>query len=287
MKSIGIVISSYNKAKYLEQVMISLATQVTSFDQIVFVDDNSTDATEELFFALSHKYAIPVEYFFGNHVGTFENKKRGLQYLNTDYVIFLDADDRLASNAYDVIQKVIARSKNSDSFVTKLMTTTSTGELTIPPTNLGFTGFNFVDKNQLRIENLSSGPGSIFPTKILQNALSKQSLIDYLHDDWLMFAMLLSQGYKVIPSDESFYIYMPNENSVSRAEDFDAETNKTRFVIERLLEKNEFKFPMKNSFSFRIIRTISTSLFYRLLYYARTKKIFVMYHSIIKRLSLN
>ena len=94
----------------------------------------------------------------------------------------------------------------------------------------------------MRIENLSSGPGSIFPTKILQNALSKQSLIDYLHDDWLMFAMLLSQGYKVIPSDESFYIYIPNENSVSRAEDFDAETNKTRFVIERLLEKNEFKF---------------------------------------------
>lgn len=92
MTLVSIVVTSYNKALYLEQAVKSVLAQTYSNIECIIVDDGSTDNTQEIVKELIAKYPH-VQYFFKPNGGISSARNFGNSKANGEWIQFLDADD--------------------------------------------------------------------------------------------------------------------------------------------------------------------------------------------------
>jgi hypothetical protein len=90
MASISVIIPCYNHAKFLREAIDSVLAQDVSAHEIIVVDDGSTDNTREV--ACSYD---SVRYIYQQNKGPAGARNRGIRVSTGEYLVFLDADDRL------------------------------------------------------------------------------------------------------------------------------------------------------------------------------------------------
>ena len=96
---VGVVIPSYNSAEFLEETVNSVLAQSVPVDTIVVIDDASPDDDSFAIgqrLAEAHPSVLSVRQKNG---GAAAARNAGFAHLDVDFVIFLDADDRLAPEA--------------------------------------------------------------------------------------------------------------------------------------------------------------------------------------------
>lgn len=99
--SVAIVIPSHNYGHFLEQAVNSAMQQQTEFAfKVIVVDDASTDDTPNIMQRLQKAYRgtknAQLIYLQNNkNLHVAETRNRGIEIANTDYIMCLDADDRL------------------------------------------------------------------------------------------------------------------------------------------------------------------------------------------------
>lgn len=91
---VSIVIPCYNQALFLAEAIESALCQSYSPVEVIVVDDGSTDTTSHVAKSYNTVHYIRQE----NH-GVTSARNAGLKVTQGDYVLFLDADDRLLPNA--------------------------------------------------------------------------------------------------------------------------------------------------------------------------------------------
>ena len=111
--TVTVAIPVFNKIDYLEECISSLINQTTSDFKLVLIDDGSTDGSGELCDAISDILEWVSVYHFENG-GPFMARRRALDYIEDGYVVFLDADDYLRSDAIELIKGTIDRSNGAD-----------------------------------------------------------------------------------------------------------------------------------------------------------------------------
>jgi len=94
--TVGVVITTYNHAHFLDAALASVMTQSRACDAVVVVDDGSTDDPASVVARYPGVRLIAQQ----NH-GLAAARNAGLASLATTYVVFLDADDRLAPIAVE------------------------------------------------------------------------------------------------------------------------------------------------------------------------------------------
>ena len=96
MVAITALISTYNRADYLERVLESFVEQTLSRDayEIVLINDGSVDGTEAVVEKFSPR--LPVRYFFHENRGLAASKNRGIEEAGAPIVVFVDDDDLVA-----------------------------------------------------------------------------------------------------------------------------------------------------------------------------------------------
>ena len=92
--TVGVVIPTYNHAHFLGEALESVRAQTRAADAVVVVDDGSDDHPEQVVARFSGARCIRQD-----NRGLAAARNAGLAALNTRYVIFLDADDRLEPGA--------------------------------------------------------------------------------------------------------------------------------------------------------------------------------------------
>jgi len=92
MTLVSIVITSYNKALYLEEAVKSVLAQTYLNIECIIVDDGSTDNTEEIVRELIVKYP-QVQYFIKPNGGISSARNFGNSKAKGEWIQFLDADD--------------------------------------------------------------------------------------------------------------------------------------------------------------------------------------------------
>lgn len=108
-----IIIPNYNKAPYLKELLDSLAPQMTEEDQIIFVDDNSTDNSIEI---------VKEHPLYKNHLFLVENKGKrwwcakarnlGMEYVEDgDWFCFIDSDDFASSSFIQTLHSYMKEQK--------------------------------------------------------------------------------------------------------------------------------------------------------------------------------
>lgn len=88
-KSVTVVIPTYNQAAFLAETIESVLSQTFAADEVIVVNDGSTDATEEV---LDH-YQAAVSVVSTENRGVSSARNIGLERAQTDYVAFCDSDD--------------------------------------------------------------------------------------------------------------------------------------------------------------------------------------------------
>jgi glycosyltransferase involved in cell wall biosynthesis len=130
-ESVGIVIALYNQGKYLDDAIRSVIDNGDKFNvEIVIVDDKSTDdslkiAKELQVVYVAHKIRI-LEHEVNR--GQAAARNTGIMHLpDADYIICLDADDRLHYNYINRLWGTIQRDKVDVSYANSQMFGDQTG----------------------------------------------------------------------------------------------------------------------------------------------------------------
>ncbi len=95
-----IVITSYNYENYIGAAIESALGQTRAIDQILVIDDGSTDGSREIISG----YKDRITAIFQENAGMVGAWNRAYDFVEGDIVIYLDADDLLHSNAAEEIE---------------------------------------------------------------------------------------------------------------------------------------------------------------------------------------
>src|SRR5437870_272228 len=94
---VSVVIPCYNHAQFLAHAIESVLAQSYSNFELIVVDDGSTDDTAEVV-----KRYSSVRYVYRENAGRSSARNTGLRQSRGEFLVFLDADDRLLSHALEV-----------------------------------------------------------------------------------------------------------------------------------------------------------------------------------------
>lgn len=103
MSGLSIVIPTYNCGEYIETCINSLAR--LEYDELIIVDDGSTDQTEEIIDSLSNKKLVYIK--TDGNFGVSAARNIGLERVRSKYVMFMDADDSLVLHQSRLIKGVV------------------------------------------------------------------------------------------------------------------------------------------------------------------------------------
>ncbi|MDY6462452.1 CDP-glycerol glycerophosphotransferase family protein [Acinetobacter faecalis] len=110
-----IVSAVYNVSKYLDDYFESIVNQSVSFKDsiyIICVDDGSTDNSADIIKKWQKKYPKNIQYIYKENGGQSSARNLGLDYVKTDWVTFIDADDFLHINFFSEIDKELVKNNN-------------------------------------------------------------------------------------------------------------------------------------------------------------------------------
>jgi len=105
---ISVIIPSYNRAHCLEHALDSVLAQTYTADEIILVDDGSTDDTARL---LADKYPM-VRYLFQQNKGVSSARNLGISTAQYKWIALLDSDDEWLPTKLDTQVKLLAKQKD-------------------------------------------------------------------------------------------------------------------------------------------------------------------------------
>lgn len=91
---VSAIIPTYNRRSYIARAIDSILAQTVPVDEILVVDDGSTDGTAEF---LAERYGARVRIIRQANTGVSGARKQGIQHANGDWIAFLDSDDEWMS----------------------------------------------------------------------------------------------------------------------------------------------------------------------------------------------
>lgn len=251
--TVAAIVPVYNVESYLEECMTSLLNQSLPFDKIILVDDGSTDESGEICDRYAFEYSDIVCVHKENE-GLGFARNTGLDYLGceADYVMFVDSDDWLESDALErllaaAIERdadcVIGGHTKKDSghntrFVVELENGVNEGtsirEELIPRLCGSLPGAS--DSIPM------SACGSLFKLSIIQKYdLRFPSERKMISEDFVFKYYFLLHARRVAISDSVQYCYRTNDSSLTRsyrADRFDAVLHFYQEVLAMLCKEN-------------------------------------------------
>ena len=101
--SISIVIPAYNVENYLGEAIDSIKAQDTYPDEVILIDDGSTDRTLEI--ANSFSFSFPYKVVSIENGGQGNARNLGVSLASSEYIYFFDSDDLLTKDFIKFIKE--------------------------------------------------------------------------------------------------------------------------------------------------------------------------------------
>ncbi|MBS3808958.1 MAG: glycosyltransferase family 2 protein [Desulfobacterales bacterium] len=115
---ITIIIPAYNYAHLLHRAVESVMAQIDDANaEVLIIDDGSTDETPATIESLSRKFPQGFRALRKENGGLASVRNRGILEANGQYLIFLDADDEMVTNALKAIQQHILNNPESQMII--------------------------------------------------------------------------------------------------------------------------------------------------------------------------
>ena len=232
---ISIFLPVFNKGKYLKAAISSLQRQTLKDIEIIGINDGSLDESLKILKKISKKdKRIRILNNDRNH-GPLYSRAMGISNSSGEYLLNLDADDKLLNdNSLKLIYN-LAKSSNSDfcRFLIKR----------IPANSSESNEFNLINKIQLQLEDLLITnkiiSRSIFYKAFifLKNRIFKEKWM--LHDDNIWNKLINEYSKKSIIFNKYIYYYKRNSDSLNLKRGSSDEIKSLVYKLEMSLNINE------------------------------------------------
>jgi glycosyltransferase involved in cell wall biosynthesis len=110
--SISIVIPAYNVEKYLNEALGSIKEQSECPDEVILIDDGSTDQTLQI--AESYSFSFPYRVVSIKNSGQGNARNMGASLASSEYIYYFDSDDLLAEDFIKTIKEQLEHSDYPD-----------------------------------------------------------------------------------------------------------------------------------------------------------------------------
>lgn len=103
---LSVIVPVYNVQSYLEECLTSLLVQTEPFDEIILINDGSTDKSEEICKIYCKEYDNFTLISQSNH-GLAATRNLGIKKATGDYIIFVDSDDYIKKETSRVLKRTL------------------------------------------------------------------------------------------------------------------------------------------------------------------------------------
>src|SRR5690606_25879803 len=103
--SISIIIPAYNVEKYLKAALDSIKEQTELPDEVILIDDGSTDGTLDV--ANAFEFPVPYQVVSIENGGQGKARNLGISLASSEYVYFFDSDDLLVDTFVASMKELI------------------------------------------------------------------------------------------------------------------------------------------------------------------------------------
>lgn len=110
----AVVSAVFNVEKYLDYFFRTLTRQTIGFTehiQLVIVDDGSTDSSAQIIKKWQDKFPNNITYIYKENGGQASARNLGLEFIESDYVTFIDPDDFVALDYFKVVDDFVAKNQ--------------------------------------------------------------------------------------------------------------------------------------------------------------------------------
>lgn len=99
--------TAYNREKYIAEAIVSVLASTYSYFELIIVDDGSKDNTVRIAKEFEAKDKRVCVYVNETNLGQFPNRNHAADFANGEYVIFVDSDDKIFSDGFERLVKVM------------------------------------------------------------------------------------------------------------------------------------------------------------------------------------
>ena len=111
MAKVSIIVPVYNSEKYINRCLFSLVNQTLEDIEIIVINDGSRDSSKEKIKHFVEKNPSKIKYYEKENGGLSSSRNFGMRYATGEYIAFLDSDDYVELNMYQVMYE---EAKNTD-----------------------------------------------------------------------------------------------------------------------------------------------------------------------------
>lgn len=218
---ISIVCPVYNAEPYLNECIESILTQTDTNWELILIDDGSTDNSYSICKTYS-KHNDRIKVLHENNSGQMKARINGIEHSTGDFVLFLDSDDLLCSNAIKVIRTHLFKRTGVDALLFNAAFLPSTNNDKVLPQvkkNGEFINTNALIKYAFCEQVFGYLWMYCFKKNILLDVLNKQNNflnIRYTEDCAFVFNVL-NETKSLDAINEVLYHYRNNSNSITHS----------------------------------------------------------------------
>lgn len=238
---ISVIVPVYNVEQYIEKCIDSLINQTYKNLEIILVDDGSTDFSAEICDIFSKKdVRIKVVHKFNEGAGKARNV--ALEMAQGDFITFVDSDDYLSYNTYEIIMKIFDEDSSIDIVEYEY--------LICYDDNVEFKIYGNCNKKAfLTTDALQEHINNHYFQQVIWNKVYRKNVIEEVFfpentsiDDEYWTYLVLGNSKKLIHIDLKLYAYRQQQNSISHTLGFNARTEgiKAKLIRHKYVKE---KFP--------------------------------------------
>lgn len=213
---VSIIVPCYNQAQYLDECLQSVLKQTYRYWECIIINDGSTDKSDEI----AKKWVFKdsrFRYIYKENNGLSSARNTGLDLAKGDYIQFLDSDDLLEINRFELLLSLAKEKRSSENqiLISTFMTLTSNLEVIDHPEFLKLEYFN--------LKNILYGWDKEFTIPIHCGLFSSFYFLDFRFDedlkakeDWIMWLAMFSTNPEVLFVNKGLVLYRENQKGLTR-----------------------------------------------------------------------
>ena len=215
MKTIGVIVPNYNSGIYIKKCLDSLLEQEYKVNEIIVVDDCSTDESTKIVKEYTEKNDNIILLENGKNMGVSYSRNRGIENAKSEYIMFCDSDDWYEKQATKRMMEKVE--KDSADFVLAGYYITYKDGRKIE------VKYNNLNKIEIDKETAISYLPITSSSKLIKKSILEEHNIKYPEgikncEELPVIPVAGFYAKKVVYIDECLYNYFQRENSASNHE---------------------------------------------------------------------
>jgi len=211
MTKLSIIVPIYNAGKYLEDTITSILRQSYFDFELLLVDDGSTDDSLKICYKFSLQDSR-IKVIHKKNGGVSSARNSGLVKAIGEYIAFVDADDLIEPDMYQILIKALEQSH------TDIAMCGFVAEVTYKPSAMNPSTFPLICNHPLELLlNEKLGTGCIWNKVFCKNLIKSVRFDETIvySEDQLFITEVLMQCDSIVVISNNLYHYMHRQDSLS------------------------------------------------------------------------